>query len=265
MKLTLRWLALALTVLCLSLPAQAQKKKPADIEDDYYKLLRFELPKGEVLEAGAIEIMPDGRVAVGTRRGEIWMIDNAYADPIPSRRSSAASPTACTRCSAWPRRTAGSTSRSGPTCRGIKDTNGDGKADVFEVVTRRLGDQRRLSRIRLRLALRQGRQHLGHAVPDRLVQQQQQVPRLGRARSRPTARLIPTTSGVRSPGGVGFNAEGDVFYTDNQGPWNGACGLKHLVGRRLRRPSRQLQVVQGQGSSVPRARPRRCPRATAGS
>src|SRR5918911_1593978 len=42
-------------------------------------------------------------------------------------------------------------------------------------------------------------------------------------------KFIPTTSGVRSPGGVGFNAEGDVFYTDNQGPWNGACGLKQLV------------------------------------
>jgi hypothetical protein len=34
---------------------------------------------------------------------------------------------------------------------------------------------------------------------------------------------------VRSPGGIGFNAEGEVFYTDNQGPWNGACGLKHVV------------------------------------
>jgi hypothetical protein len=34
---------------------------------------------------------------------------------------------------------------------------------------------------------------------------------------------------VRSPGGVGFNAEGDVFYTDNQGPWNGACHLKHIT------------------------------------
>jgi hypothetical protein len=40
---------------------------------------------------------------------------------------------------------------------------------------------------------------------------------------------VPTTSGVRSPGGIGFNANEDVFYTDNQGPWNGTCGLKHLT------------------------------------
>jgi len=29
----------------------------------------------------------------------------------------------------------------------------------------------------------------------------------------PEGKFVPTTSGVRSPGGVGFNAEGDVFYT----------------------------------------------------
>ena len=40
--------------------------------------------------------------------------------------------------------------------------------------------------------------------------------------------LIPTCSGIRSPGGIGANAEGDLFYTDNQGPWNGTCSLKWL-------------------------------------
>ena len=39
---------------------------------------------------------------------------------------------------------------------------------------------------------------------------------------------IPTCSGIRSPGGIGMNAEGDVFFTDNQGPWNGTCSLKWL-------------------------------------
>jgi hypothetical protein len=44
----------------------------------------------------------------------------------------------------------------------------------------------------------------------------------------PDGRTLPTCSGIRSPGGIGMNAAGDVFYTDNQGPWNGACSLKHL-------------------------------------
>src|SRR5947207_1919642 len=45
----------------------------------------------------------------------------------------------------------------------------------------------------------------------------------------PDGKFVPTTSGVRSPGGVGFDAEGNVFYSDNQGPWNGACSLKQLT------------------------------------
>src|SRR4051794_14968269 len=78
----------SLAVLCTLLvlaagPAWAQKRKAPmgpPGEDPYYKLLRYELPKDEVLEPGAIESLPGGRVAVGTRRGEIWILDNALAD-----------------------------------------------------------------------------------------------------------------------------------------------------------------------------------------
>src|ERR1700722_18895025 len=84
MKIHFRLLILGF-VLTSAGPILAQARKSpvkAETEDDYYKILRFDLPQIEVLEAGAIEIMPDGKVAVGTRRGEIWMIDNAYAsDP----------------------------------------------------------------------------------------------------------------------------------------------------------------------------------------
>ena len=55
-------------------------------EDEFYPILRFEPPKGQVLEGGAIEMMPDGKVAVGTRRGEIWIIDYALeSDPKNAR------------------------------------------------------------------------------------------------------------------------------------------------------------------------------------
>ena len=44
----------------------------------------------------------------------------------------------------------------------------------------------------------------------------------------PDGRSEPMCSGLRSPGGIAFNAEGDVFYMESQGPWNGACSIKHL-------------------------------------
>lgn len=41
-------------------------------EREFYRLVSVPLPKGEVIEAGAFELMPDNRVAVGTRRGDIF-------------------------------------------------------------------------------------------------------------------------------------------------------------------------------------------------
>src|SRR5216683_6552232 len=76
-------LLVMLVAVIVAVPVHAQKKPKSAFdnpEDEYYKILRFEVPPGEVLEPGAIEVLPDGKVAVGTRRGEIWLIDNAYAD-----------------------------------------------------------------------------------------------------------------------------------------------------------------------------------------
>src|SRR5207302_7491867 len=45
----------------------------------------------------------------------------------------------------------------------------------------------------------------------------------------PEGKGIPFACGVRSPGGMGFNAEGEIFFTDNQAFWNGTDGLKHVT------------------------------------
>src|SRR5208282_719626 len=76
--------ALALPVLSLpcSEAAEAKAPKKTDAEADYYRILTFTPPPEAVLECGALELMPDGKIAIGTRRGEVWFIDNAYdADP----------------------------------------------------------------------------------------------------------------------------------------------------------------------------------------
>jgi len=196
-------------------------------EEDYYKLLRFTLPPGEVLEGGGLEFLPDGRLALGTRRGEIWMVENPLAaDPKEAKFS---------RFAHGLHEILGLAYRDGwlyvtqrPEVTRVKDSDGDGKADVFETVSDGWevnGDYHEYAfgsrpdkqgNIWVTLCLTGSfnsnskfRGWAGKVTPD--------------------GKFIPTTSGVRSPGGVGFNGEGDVFYTDNQGPWNGACGLKHLV------------------------------------
>ncbi len=225
-----KWLPIALILLVafiVPVHGQGKKKPDAGTEDEYYKLLTFELPKGEVLEAGAIEVMPDGRIAVGTRRGEIWMIDNAYAgDPKDAK---------WTRFAHGLHEVLGLAQKDGwlyvthrPEVTRIKDTDGDGKADLFETVTDGWeinGDYHEYAfgsrfdkdgNIWITLCLtgsfNSNSKFRGWAV-----------------KVTPEGKMVPTTSGVRSPGGVSFNAEGDVFYTDNQGPWNGACHLKQLT------------------------------------
>jgi glucose/arabinose dehydrogenase len=216
-------------VLCLALllvvPLHAADKPPT--EDDYYKILHYEIPKGEVMEIGALEFMPDGRLAVGTRRGEIWMIRDALdADPKKAKFS---------------RYAHGLHEVLGLAAKGdwlyvtqrcdvsrLKDSDGDGKADVFEVINDDWGisgdyheyafgsrfDKKGDLWVVLCLtgSFTSNTKFRGWCV-----------------RITPDGKLIPTCSGIRSPGGIAMNADGEMFYTDNQGPWNGTCGLKHLV------------------------------------
>ena len=46
----------------------------AEVERDFYRIVRLPMPEGEVIEAGAFCSLPDGAIAVGTRRGDIWFI-----------------------------------------------------------------------------------------------------------------------------------------------------------------------------------------------
>jgi glucose/arabinose dehydrogenase len=207
--------------------AFAQGNKKPDPEEAYYKILRFEPPPGEVLEAGAIEIMPDGKVAVGTRRGEIWMIDNAY-DPDPKKAK-------FSRFAHGLHEVLGLAQKDGwlyviqrPDVSRIKDTDGDGKADTFEVIT----DDWEISGDYHEYAFgsrfdKDGNIWIALCLTGSFNSNAKFRGWAGKVT--PDGKFVPTTSGVRSPGGVGFNAEGDVFYTDNQGPWNGACGLKCLT------------------------------------
>lgn len=221
----------------LTLPvstALAQKKKPvaqkpSGDEDEYYKLQTFTLPEGEVLEGGGLEMLPGNKVAFGTRRGEIWIVENAFTgNPKDAKFTRFASGMheilglAYNKKDGW----LYVTQRCDVTR--IKDSRGKGRADTFEVVSDGWeinGDYHEYAfgsrfdkdgNIWITLCLTGSfnssskfRGWAGKVTPD--------------------GKFVPTTSGVRSPGGVGFNAEGDVFYTDNQGPWNGACGLKHLT------------------------------------
>ncbi|MCB1211514.1 MAG: hypothetical protein KDK97_19475, partial [Verrucomicrobiales bacterium] len=52
------------------------------VEDaDYYNILTYQLPENVIMEASGLAVLPDGRLAVAIRRGEVWMLDHPEATP----------------------------------------------------------------------------------------------------------------------------------------------------------------------------------------
>ena len=50
----------------------------AERESAFYRIVNVPIPEGVYLEAGSFVTLPDGRLAVGTRRGEIMLITGAF-------------------------------------------------------------------------------------------------------------------------------------------------------------------------------------------
>jgi hypothetical protein len=77
-----RQLVTALLIL-VSLTAGAQDDQPKkeaalEKEEDYYRLFSLPVPEHIILEVGGLATLPDGGLAVCTRRGEVWIVSNPY-------------------------------------------------------------------------------------------------------------------------------------------------------------------------------------------
>jgi glucose/arabinose dehydrogenase len=205
-------------------------------EAEYYRIVTLPIPSEIVLEASALEWLPDGRLAVSTRRGEIYMVTGAEADePVATR---------FTRFAHGLHEVLGLAYRDGwlyVTQRGelsrIKDSDGDGRADVFETVSDAWGINGDYHEYAFGSKFdRDGYLWVALCLTGSFTSESKF--RGWGLRISPEGKVIPSCSGIRSPGGIGMNAAGDFFYSENQGPWNGACSLKQLKpGHFLGNPS----------------------------
>ena len=62
----------SLLFICTSLFAQ----QATPTENDYYKIVKVPMPEGIVLEVGGLCPLPNGDLAVATRRGDVWIVEN---------------------------------------------------------------------------------------------------------------------------------------------------------------------------------------------
>lgn len=196
----------------------------AAAESAHYRIVELPLPRDPSLEIGSMCALPDDKLALGTRRGEILIVSGAF-EKIPN-------PT-YTRFASGLDEVLGLGYRDGAfyatqqtEVTRISDRDGDGRADRFENLSDAWGF---------------GHYHefaWGSPVqPDGSVyvalglsqSYHYKAPYRGFAfQITKDGKTIPIATGVRSAGGVGPNEHGEMFYVESQGPWNGSCSLKHL-------------------------------------
>jgi hypothetical protein len=209
-------------ILCSIAVAQSGLPK----EDDFYPITRLTIPESIVLEVGAIEPLPDGILAVATRRGDIYRVSHAWNDdPAAATFELYAEGLHEILGLSYRDDWLYATQRCEVTR--LRDTDNDGKADDFETFNDSWGITGDYHEYAFGSPFdKNGNMWVTLCLTGSF---NSDCPWRGWAlRIDETGKMIPTCSGIRSPGGIGFNSYGDVFYTDNQGPWNGTCSLKWL-------------------------------------
>jgi hypothetical protein len=203
----------------------AGEKKLAELESEYYRIITLPTPPNTMFESGALQFLSADKVACSTRTGDIWIGEGITSEnPQPK----------WTLFASGLHEVLGLALKDGAlyaTQRGevtrLKDTNGDGKADLIETVNDDWGINGDYHEYAFGTKFdKEGNIWVVLCLTGSFTSE---VPYRGWClRITPDGKSIPTCSGVRSPGGIGFNAAGDVFYTDNQGPWNGTSKLQWL-------------------------------------
>lgn len=193
-------------------------------EREYYPIVTIPLPADTVVEAGAFAVLPDNRVAVGTRRGEIYLVDGLdAAKPQPVFRRFAEGLDEIFGL-AWH----DGALRVTQSCEltRVSDEDGDGQADRFDTLSDGWGYANYHEYAFGSPPDAQGNQYIALGLSESYNSYalfRGFVMQVG-ADGRTTA----VASGLRSPGGIGPNEHGSLFYIESQGPWNCSCSLKSV-------------------------------------
>nr|WP_121273233.1 PQQ-dependent sugar dehydrogenase [Pedobacter schmidteae] len=211
-----------------------------------YRVENIKMPEGLTSENGAVEFLPDGRMVACFTRGEVmtyntktkkWkLFAEGLHDPLGILVISNTELLIIQR----------------PELTRVKDTNGDGVADLYENVTDDFGlsgnyheynygpvkDKKGNLFIALNSSSPGGSMRpevrgkidtSGRDGADGLRQMFSAVPYRGWImKLSPDGKLHPYASGFRSPNGLGFDLQGNLFATDNQGDWVGTSPLYHI-------------------------------------
>ncbi|REL38354.1 auracyanin family protein [Rhodohalobacter sp. SW132] len=193
-------------------------------ESDYFTISTLNIPDEIVMEAGGLSFDDEGNLAVVTRRGEVWIVNNPQSDnPSFSRFGQGLhEPLGIAY-----REGAYYIAQRGELVR-LEDSSGDGYADLYQTIYRwpLTGNYHEYS---------YGPKFLPNG--DMLVTLNLSWIGYGASltdwrgwmlRITQDGEMTPFATGLRSPLGFALNAEGDIFYTENEGDWVGSGWMTHL-------------------------------------
>lgn len=213
---------------------------PAPGTEAPYSIRNLQIPEGVVTEAGGLAYWPDGTLVFSTRRGDIWTIRddqwNLFASGLLEPMGIWADTVGEVYVSQTPELTR------------IRDSNGDLSADRYETVTADWEIPGATADFVYGLCRDKegnfyGTMHTSHGpwsgksnIPGKNHSVNNfggpmGAPVIGRGWSYqvdPKGKLTWWSSGLRAPNGVAFNADGDLFATDNQGDWVGTSAMHHI-------------------------------------
>ena len=221
---SVRWLASA----CLAMPCAAQELGDAwgtaGAEAAYYRSVELPVPRELALEAGSFCALPDGRLAIGTRRGEILLVAGAFDERPELRITTFAS--GLDEVLGLGERDGALYATQQTELTRLTDRDGDGRADRYENLSDVWGFDHYHEFAWGSPVTADGSVYVVLGLSNSY---HYRAPFRGFAfQVTADGRSIPIASGIRSAGGVAPNESGAMFYVESQGPWNGSCSLKHL-------------------------------------
>ncbi len=196
---------------------------PVLTENDAYTVDYLRPPEGALLEVGGMAFLPDGKLAVSTRRGQVWLVENALApDPKDARFSLFAEGlqeglglgVVDGRLVVVQR---GELSL-------LLDHDKDGRCDEVRCISNGWGLSGNYHEFAYGLAFDD---HLNAYVSlnvgfwdPKWWHGKSKAPWRGWVvQVTPDGRVLPYASGFRSPCGLSMSPENELWVTDNQGDW----------------------------------------------
>ncbi len=200
------------------------------MEAKFYKMTTFNPPADCILEVGGLGFRPDGKLLVCTRRGDIWLIHNPTAANPALVRYTRFATGLHEPLDMYVESNNAVYVVQRPELSKLIDVDGDGVADKFETICDKWG----VSGDYHEFAFGPARDKEGNFFVTLNVGfgggHQSKSPWRGWCvKVSPDGKLEPWAYGLRSPNGINFAPDGELFYADNQGEWVATNKLNHVT------------------------------------